>query len=132
MPSSPNTSCSFGDMQNVDYNVGIERIGYDQSLVRPVLSVREASPVVTRAAARGSRGQTMLENKASRRGSCLNASTLDVPDDVVTQWVVPRWMHGGRVSFCSCALLCEAAVHAIRSSQEYRFSSSGTVVLSPR
>lgn len=44
MPSSPNTSCNFGDMQNMDHSLGIERIGHDQRLVGPVLSVHEASP----------------------------------------------------------------------------------------
>lgn len=67
MPSSPNTSCSFGDMQNIGYGIGIESIGRDQSLVA-VLSVREASPVVPRAAARGSRGQTTLELEACGEG----------------------------------------------------------------
>lgn len=61
MPSSPNTSCNFGDMQNTDYCLGIERIEHDQSLVGPVLSVREASPEAKRkkkaAVARGSMGQ---------------------------------------------------------------------------
>jgi hypothetical protein len=27
MPSSPNTSCNFGDMQKVDYRLGIEVLG---------------------------------------------------------------------------------------------------------
>lgn len=60
MPSSPNTSCNFGDMQNTDYCLGIESIGHDQSLVGPVLSVDEASPEAKKkraAVARGYMGQ---------------------------------------------------------------------------
>lgn len=121
MPSSPNTSCNFGDMQKTDYCLGIERIEHDQSLVGPVFSVREASPeakekkLPSREVLRASR---MLGNIVRVGGSCLCSSGLDVPYSLVSRWLVPSWVCNGRVSFCSCALLCEAAGHAARSSQE--------------
>lgn len=51
MPSSPNTSCNFGDMQNMDYRLGIEVLGTIKASWRPALSLQEASPRMTRAAA---------------------------------------------------------------------------------
>lgn len=105
MPSSPNTSCNFGDMQNMDYRLGIEVLGTIKASRRPALSLQEASPGITRAAARGSRG----ERDACGGKSCLNAPEsrnagqygLAVGASVVSA----RW---ARVSFCSCACCCYA------------------------
>lgn len=121
MPSSPNTSCNFGDMQNTDYCLGIESIEHDESLVGPVLSVRGASPEAKKKGRRRARfyGPRGCFKNVVRVGvSCLCASGLDVPYNMVSRWLVPSWVRNGRVSFCSCALLCEAARHAARSSQE--------------
>lgn len=116
MPSSPNTSCNFGDMQNMDYRLGIEVLGTIKASWRPAPSVQEASPGITRAAARGSRG----ECDACVGESCLNASESRSARQyglaVVASGVVSS--RCARVSFCSYALLCEAAGHVVRSSQE--------------
>lgn len=64
------------------------------------------------------RADTALGREVWDRESCLTALGLDDPDSTASQWVLPGRVQGGRVSFCSYALLCEAAKHAVRSSQE--------------
>lgn len=135
MPSSPNTSCNFGDMQNTDYCLGIESIEHDESLVGPVLSVRGASPEAKKKGRRRARfyGPRGCFKNVVRVGvSCLCASASTCR----TMWSRDGWFRVGCAMGASASVRVRCYVRQPgmllgRVRNEGRFSSSGTVVLSP-